>query len=520
MLLATSFFTTHQLLASIAAELTGRAIAETNAAFAAFLHPAEEIVDVSVQVGRAGRFAYNRPEELDTIFGPLLDAVTQISSVHHATSSGDEYMLLRTPDGKYYNRISAADNLGWITTREWRDKPTPTQKTVAKKVTSEYDTRNRPWFQQALAAFEAAEDHDKNDLLVWSDPYTFFTTNDPGITASVAYRNPSGATEVLAFDLLLTDLLEFTKQFAFRRSGIVFVLLHRAKEGDLLVLAIPPQHGGDESAMRPEKFPMPVSQLTGAPRTFVDTMFVKGVPEERSPLRFYSDGKRWWGAMALSPLSDKKEIWIAATIPESALLEGIPNVLLITLIAILITVGIMVVRARRLARRYGDPIGELIAQTERIGRLNFTRETTIESDIHEVQTLASSQDVMRRSLAALTAMNDRAAIAREHRTVPQSMQQQSAGPWEIALWDEPADIVGGCFPMVWPVRKTSTGAWTLSLDGSSPGAAILMAMTQLHGMQAARHAPALRATMRALLQQSSDLDSILEGVRLELGSWR
>ena len=181
-------------------------------------------------------------------------------------------MLLRTPDGQYYNRIFAADNLGWITTREWRDKPAPTEKPVAEKVASQYDTREPPWFQQALAAFEVAENHDTDDLLVWSDPYTFFTTKDPGITASIAYRNPSGSTEVLAFDLLLTDILEFTKQFAFRRSGIVFVLLRRPKEEDLLVLAIPPQHGRDAAAMRPKQFPMPVSQLTGAPRTFVGAM--------------------------------------------------------------------------------------------------------------------------------------------------------------------------------------------------------------------------------------------------------
>ena len=516
MLLVTSFFATQQLIASIAAELTGRAIAETNSAFAAFLHPAKKIVDLSVRIGRAGRFVPRVPEELDTIFGPLLDAVTQISSIHLATSSGEEYMLLRTPDGQYYNRISAADNLGWITTREWRDKPTPTEKPMTKKVASQYDTRKRPWFQQALAAFEVAENRDIDDLLVWSDPYTFFTTKDPGITASIAYRNLIGSTEVLAFDILLTDILDFTKQFAFRRSGIVFVLLRRPKAGDLLVLAIPPQYGSDNAAMRPEKFPMPVSQLTGAPRTFVDAMFVKGIPEERSSLRFYSNDQRWWGAMALSPLSEKKEIWIAATIPERALLEGIPNILQITLLAILITVGIMVVRARRLARRYGDPISELVAQTERIGRLNFTRETAIESDIHEVQTLASSQDAMRRSLAALTAMNDRTAIAREHRMLPQSMQKLNAGAWEISLWDEPADIVGGCFPMMWPVRKNSKGVWILALEPSGPGAAILLVTTQLHGMQAARYAPALRATMRALLQRSADLDSILEGVQLEL----
>ena len=55
-LLIMSIVTTRQLQKTLASELTGRAISEMDTGFASYLRPVEEIVDLSLRLGRTGRF--------------------------------------------------------------------------------------------------------------------------------------------------------------------------------------------------------------------------------------------------------------------------------------------------------------------------------------------------------------------------------------------------------------------------------------------------------------------------------
>ena len=514
--LGASLLATQQLLTTIAAELTNRGIAEMDTALSAYLRPVEEIVDLSLKFGRDGRFHELPEKELDLVFGPLLEAVSQVDSVHVASASGDEYMLWLKEDGSYYNRISLVEEPGSINVREWSGGYTPAESLVPARVDSDYDARKRPWFQLALKSLSEEDAGERKDPLVWSDPYAFFTTKRPGITVSVAYRTPSDDIQILAFDIYLAAILDFARRIEVRESGNVYVMLRNPKEPDVLMLAIPPGEIDASEAEIEHKFPIPVSELRGAPRTFVDLVLSDETHKEGHPFRFEQDGERWWGATAIRPISDDRELWIAAKIPEDEILSGVPDITLITLVALLVTIVIMVYRARWLAQRYGEPIADLVAQTERIGRLNFSRETAIESPILEVQTLASSQDAMRRALDGLSEMNERSEIARELRRLPPKMHATQAGPWQVALWDEPAAQVGGCIPMVFSAFRKDTGEWGLAPDGIHSGAVMVLAATQLRDMAAAKQGPALRAMTRALLRLNMAAGALNKAILQEL----
>ncbi|MCB1742234.1 MAG: cache domain-containing protein, partial [Gammaproteobacteria bacterium] len=458
-LLLTSVLTYRAVLNTIAAELIDRGIAQMNAAFIEYLHPVQEIVELSKAFGLAGKFDGQPPEQLDLVFGPLIATVTQVSSVHLARASGDEYMLMQRDDGSFYNRLTRGAEPGWIVAREWTGNPVPAGNASRERVASDYSPLQRPWFQKAMAAFEASATTGGAERLVWSEPYTFFTSREPGITASVAYRTPSGSVEVLGFDILLKDIQAFAERIELRESGAVFVMLRAEAAQDLMVLAVPRNLPASSSGASAAPLPRPISTLTGPAGTLVTRLFGAGVPDNSEPLRFSAAGEIWWGAVARSSIATDKEVWIAAIITERALLQGIPDLSLITLLAVLATVAVMVLRARRLAARYGDPIAELVTQTERMARLNFSRPTTIESPIYEVQTLAASQDAMRRSLGALTAMNDRAAIARELKTLPEERREGRAGDWQVSICDSPLGTVDGIYAMCWPVVKNASQAW-------------------------------------------------------------
>lgn len=54
-------------------------------------------------------------------------------------------------------------------------------------------------------------------------PYEFFTTKDPGITASVQFDSDHGVIATLGFDLMLRDVTKFTQTLQAAASGKVFV---------------------------------------------------------------------------------------------------------------------------------------------------------------------------------------------------------------------------------------------------------------------------------------------------------
>jgi hypothetical protein len=58
---------------------------------------------------------------------------------------------------------------------------------------SDYDPRRRPWLRGALAL-------ENDGAIHWTAPYTFFTTKEPGITASLRWTGKDGKRYVLAFD--------------------------------------------------------------------------------------------------------------------------------------------------------------------------------------------------------------------------------------------------------------------------------------------------------------------------------
>jgi hypothetical protein len=516
-LLIMSTFTTRQLQKTLASELTGRAIAEMDTGFASYLRPVEEIVDLSLRLGRTGEFEFTSTDELDLMLGTFLDAVSQVSSIHVAKSTGEGYMLLRKPDGDFFSRTVTPEDPGWATHREWLGMPGEDRKPAEVRLESEYKILERAWFTEALSALESAPTNSVKDLLNWTDPYVFSITNEPGITASVAYKTPSGNTEILAFNILLSDILKFTEKEDAESLGVVFALFRHPDGDDLEVLAVSREELSQSSDGKYPLYPIPISQLTGVSEALVKRVFGAGYPNSGQTIRFDAEESVWWGAATRSPLFGDKEIWIASAYPQSELLAGIPDTTWMVIWGVLLTVVIMVLRARLLARRYGEPIGELVAQTERISRLNFVRDVRIESPIQEVQQLASSQDSMRRSLASISSMNDRDAIARELRSVPSSMRHVSAGRWEIELVDEPTPTVGGSFSAIFPARVSNAGTWSLpNAEGSTSGAVIVLATTQLCGMPAAQHAAAVRAAVRAHLHRSIDPGCLIESVRLEL----
>ena len=147
------------------------------------------------------------PAEFNRVFKPVLRAVPQITSVVAGTSTGQGWLLLEQGGERWRNRITDVPRYG--KQQAFFDHLEDGSVTNVRREV-DYDPRVRPWF---LAAMNGPE----HKGVRWTSPYVFFSTGDPGITASTRMRLNDGRDFVIGFDLLLracynpnSDLIHLT----------------------------------------------------------------------------------------------------------------------------------------------------------------------------------------------------------------------------------------------------------------------------------------------------------------------
>ena len=132
-----------------------------------------------------------------------------------ANLKGDEKMLLQM-DSTWINRHTFLGSENRKADRyEWKYNNGELDTLEAWKEEKDYDPRVRPWFIEAIQL---------NGQLNWTEPYVFFTTKDPGITASRMWINNHNEAEVFGFDLMLMDISYFTSNLKISENGKVFIL--------------------------------------------------------------------------------------------------------------------------------------------------------------------------------------------------------------------------------------------------------------------------------------------------------
>lgn len=129
-----------------------------------------------------------------------------------------------------------------------------------------YDPRTRPWYGSA----EQAEG------LIWTEPYVFFSSGQPGVTAALAVRDPSGAVAaIVGVDVSLDELGYVLDGLPIDSSAEAFILAGDAvvaassgytvaqPDGDGVTLATHSDLGLDTDALtraRAESVPVPASE--------------------------------------------------------------------------------------------------------------------------------------------------------------------------------------------------------------------------------------------------------------------
>ncbi|MEE8154146.1 MAG: SpoIIE family protein phosphatase [Phycisphaerales bacterium] len=529
----TMILAARRVVRTLSASLIEQTLDQTEAQLQRFFDPVVSGMQFARSWGEAGLLSDEETIDLDgeqlhaaDIFGtlndqlvPLMHEYQQISSLLVADERGREHMVLRVGDAWTVRKTRRGQWGDESLLVNWsNDEPEPRMSTARLG----YDPRVRPWFKGAVDADRKlvdeqpvnADDH----AIFWTEPYTFFTTKEPGITASTTFDPGDGLVHVVGFDVLLNDITTFTTGLAPTENGAAFVM-----DQDGRLIGLPRHERFDDPQARAEAMLKRPAEL-GIPAATDGVRAYRERSEGAPPVyRYRSERKAWWAGLRPFQLNRERELMIVVAVPESDLLGGLSQM---RLWIILITVGVLagaIVRAVMLAGRYSRPIEALVRQSDRISRGDLEPGEPVDTPVREVRQLAEAHDRMRQGLRTLMKLERDIQLARQiqQRTFPDRLPV--LGGYEIDAWSEPADETGGdtydvigyTYDVI-EYEHARPGRRGARLTHRADRAMFLLADATGHGIGPALSVTQIRAMLRMAVRMGEDLLTIVRHLNDQL----
>ncbi len=351
--------------------------------FEGMLHSVEVTIRSSQGWGMDNRLDHAQLLRFNEYYFPVLANHDEISSVIFAHESGREILLLLGRDGRWINRISNPDAWGnktyWITWNAQREIESVEMRE------RDYDARKRPWFIGAMALPDSEKIH-------WTEPYIFYTTLEPGITASMRWQGKDGSTYVIGHDVRLLDIAEHTARLSVGAEGKAALLL---RDGKLLAPPRDARYAGSQGikeALLKTPDELGMSEMAHGLRLWRETR------DQAGRLQTFSQNDGEWFSLFQPLAGSAKQIMIGIVAPKRDFIpitsQDIGVLLFIAVAALALSVAV----ALRIARRFGAPLDELAAASDRIGHLQLNEPVVTHAPWLEVTRLASALERMRQHL--------------------------------------------------------------------------------------------------------------------------
>lgn len=276
----------------------------TKKELSSIFNPINQNLETTRERGKNGLFSdILNQKKLNDIFIPLLKNSFSISALMFANDQGDEYRLLKT-DSLWIVRLTLqgsenSDPIDYF----WKENSDGEEILLyQKKHPASYDPRSRPWYKLAIKSQYDSISH-------WTSPYTFFTSKQPGITASTKWEDrKTGRNIVFGMDVLIADLSDFTTTIDITKNGKIFILSDSAQ-----VIGLP----------KDERFADKITRQQYTLKKLIDLDIpvlneaIKAFTNESGSFSFKFKGKIWWAGLQAYPLSESNILSIGAVVPES-----------------------------------------------------------------------------------------------------------------------------------------------------------------------------------------------------------
>ncbi|WP_210545133.1 EAL domain-containing protein [Rhodoferax sp. PAMC 29310] len=226
----------------------------------------------------------------------------------------------------------------------------------------------------------------------WTAPYVFFTTGDPGITASLGMPLVDGRSLVIGLDLKLSDLSYSTLNAKVGKTGMALVMTD-----DERVLALPARPAGVDDATWKALILKPVSELSLVPVNAALAAWRSHGRNTSGVFEFASGAQAWLVTIQPYQLGAQR-FWVLTLAPETDFSPNWRPILTALAVALLLLLGVTAWVVKTQIKRLTLPLEALAAANNKIGQLDFQEAAPVESNVLEIGQLAKAHSMMREIL--------------------------------------------------------------------------------------------------------------------------
>ena len=220
---SSSYVTSEQALLRHARELLRDVGINTIEHSKGFLSPAEGAAVLAARLAQNRVIASDDPALLERLLFQQLQIAPQFAGVYYGSEDGNFVMVMRDPTGPAPFRSKIITNAGphRQVSFIWRTDSFQIVRTESRP-DDPYDPRSRPWYKRARAQLTT----------IWTDPYIFFSSQQPGITlAAPVLKDSGGLRGVVGVDIEISMISNFLARLNIGEHGRAMIL-HR--NGDVI----------------------------------------------------------------------------------------------------------------------------------------------------------------------------------------------------------------------------------------------------------------------------------------------
>lgn len=337
--------------------------------------------------------ASNLSERLEYL--PVMSAAAklqgQVSAFHVGYNNGDYYSVRFSENKSVLDEFSAPEGSRYIVDHIVRDSSKAYLKRLfyssglqllhsVDEVTTDYDPRVRPWYQSST---------DKPSI---SKPYLFYFLHRIGITVS---QSDLEKTAVIAADVTLENMTEVLSK---REVSPSAELILSDIDGNVVAYD-DPQKLIFADAQGKRK----MAKLDQLDSPILADMY-NNIKLDNEFIEYLHGGKLWIGKTVWVPFGDNYNLQLTAIFPEQELLKralairsGSLKMNLLLLLLILPMVWLV-------ANRIAVPIRKLAAEARAVERFDFSETDRITTSIKEIDELAVSIWLMKKTVSKYNKM--------------------------------------------------------------------------------------------------------------------
>ena len=227
-IMSSSYLTSERVLLDHARNLLNDVGVNAIAHSRGFLAPAQGAAELAARIAENRIVASDNQQLLEQLLFQQLQTATHLAGLFYGDEQGNfVYVKREEESAPFRSKIISYDDDGRETELIWRDHD---YVPILRRPDPEdiYDPRTRPWYTLAR----------QERTTIWTDPYIFFSSQNPGITIAAPVISDAGELQgVVGVDIEISALSEFLAELKVGENGTALIVNHN---GD--VIAHPKQN--------------------------------------------------------------------------------------------------------------------------------------------------------------------------------------------------------------------------------------------------------------------------------------